>query len=314
MEQEKEQVKELIKIEVSQKPVIKEELKRYQTHIKKQAEKYKTLIITEDNKKDMKELKNVIGKDIAIFEERVKTALKEVEAPIIEFKELVKETKKIMTDTKDKMNKDIKSIETEQKKIIYDELSDYFNETIDDLVLNDYNIKKDIIITQDMYTLSTFNKVTRNSEKKKIKEHLERIKSEIDVILLEEYKDEILLKYLQNNYNFIKAKTEIVEQKENEEKAKEALKKQAEEKAKRDANKQEIISNIKKDTPANNYTKITTKPKHKYELNFKATWLSTGATENTDILNKLKDYAESLNIKLESIGDLVKLEEEAKNE
>lgn len=175
-------------IVVEQIPIIVQRLQEIKAQIQLDVEAAMSLEATEENKKQLKEMRSNLNKDFEILEAKRKEVKTAILAPYYDFEDVYKDcVTGIYKPAIQSIKSKIDSIEIIQKQEKEKEISDYFIEACK---------SKDI----DFVTLEDTGVVINLSVsipkcKKTINEFLNRVSSEIILIESQQYKDEILVEY-----------------------------------------------------------------------------------------------------------------------
>lgn len=209
---------------VEQIPIIRERLEVLSKEIDEKVNNALSLVCNEETRKDVKEVRANLNKQFKELEEQRKTVKKLVLDPYDDFEKVYKNcvTEKFKLADSELKNK-IDNVENGLKEEKRQEAITYFNEYATSL-------KIDFAKFEDMklnITLTT----TKTSIQKAIEDYLNKINTDIATIMLQEYKDEILVEYKGNGYNLNNAMQTVlkrVEQIKAEKERQEELAKQKE--------------------------------------------------------------------------------------
>lgn len=161
---------------------------------------YSKIIYSEDNLDLAKADRTQINK----FEENVSkyriNLKKEFSKPFEEFEKLAKETEKILKETSDSIGEQINNYENIKRNVKVNGLISYFNEYAESLGID--------FVTYDQMNL----KVTLSESEKKIQEqirqYLDNIQKDLELIALQNDSDEILIEY-KDGYDVRNAITKV---------------------------------------------------------------------------------------------------------
>ena len=152
--------------------------------------------------KDYKTYLNSLKKDLETRRIEIK---KSILAPYEDFEKVYKDkTTKVLDDGITKLTNTINTIETKQIQNKVDELVTFFNE-----YALYYHVEN--ILTFDSIPIKINLSTSLNSLKKQIVEYCEKVSNDMVVISSEEFRDEILLEYQNNGYDYTKAKITITD-------------------------------------------------------------------------------------------------------
>lgn len=209
---------------VEQIPIIRERLEVLSKEIDEKVNNALSLVCNEETRKDVKEVRANLNKQFKELEEQRKSVKKLVLDPYDDFEKVYKNcvTEKFKLADSELKNK-IDNVENGLKEEKRQEAITYFNEYATSL-------KIDFAKFEDMklnITLTT----TKTSIQKAIEDYLNKINTDTATIMLQEYKDEILVEYKGNGYNLNNAMQTVlkrVEQIKAEKERQEELAKQKE--------------------------------------------------------------------------------------
>lgn len=179
---------------VEQIPIIRERLEVLSKEIDEKVNNALSLVCNEETRKDVKEVRANLNKQFKELEEQRKAVKKLVLDPYDAFEKVYKNcvTEKFKLADSELKNK-IDNVENGLKEEKRQEAITYFNEYATSL-------KIDFAKFEDMnlnITLTT----TKTSIQKAIEDYLNKINTDTATIMLQEYKDEILVEYKGNGYN-----------------------------------------------------------------------------------------------------------------
>lgn len=178
-------------ITIKQLPIIEEQLKSIEANIKSKVSGVLALECTESTVKAIKVLRADLNKDFAELEERRKLVKKKVMEPYEAFEAIYKErVTNIFKSTDDTLKKRIDYVEKALKAEKRTEVETYFNE---------YRDSKQIDFVE--FCNANIN-VTLSASKKSLKEaakaFIDRICDDLELIGIQEHKEEILVEYKQS--------------------------------------------------------------------------------------------------------------------
>lgn len=196
---------ELIVLE--QLPKIKYQLKQLSTEIKEKVDRVNSLIVNEDTVKETKQLRADLNKEFNELETQRKKVKQAIMSKYDEFEEVYKEcVSNLYKDADAQLKSKIDEVEYNLKIEKENELRDFFkqyqvNYHLEDMV--DFeNVGLNITLSASMKSL-----------KEQIVEYCERINNDIQIINNEEDRDELLLEYKNNGYDYQKAKLVLIQRK-----------------------------------------------------------------------------------------------------
>ena len=175
--------------------------------IPKQLEKVKKMsfIEQEDEKNDIKKYQQYLSNIQKQLEEKRKEIKKEIIKPYDEFDEYYKNGVYLkLNNGINQLKEVVNEIEDLQKDEKRCELEEFANQYIETYSLGNILSFKDIPLN---ITLSASMK----SLKEQAKAYIEDVSKDVDLINLEEYKEEILLQFMENGFDFASAKLHVIE-------------------------------------------------------------------------------------------------------
>ena len=196
-------VDEIVKIE--QMPKVFSQLEMIGTFIDEKIKDIDTLECTEENKQEVKQRRTEINNILKELDDRRKFIKKKILEPYEMFNDKYEqECKGKLVSASEVLKTKIDTIEEQQKKDKYNELFDFAMEYIAVNDLNDFITFNDIGLN-----------ITLTASMKSLKEQIvafcEKVKQDIELINMEEYRDEILYEYKKNHGNFVQCKTMVLE-------------------------------------------------------------------------------------------------------
>lgn len=148
---------------------------------------YKNLIITKDMLDDIKVEKANVNKAKTQVADYRKSIIAEFKKPIDVFERTAKETEKILSETYDCINEQVKRYEDEEKAKKSQEVEEYFNEYAESLNIDFINYKQaniNVTLTSSMKSL-----------KEQAKGFIDKIQNDLMLIETQDNKIEILAEY-----------------------------------------------------------------------------------------------------------------------
>lgn len=158
---------------------------------------YKNITFTEETMKEAKDEKAKVNKFKKQVSDYRKNIISEYNKPIKIFEDAAKETEQLLTETYNTINTQVADYENMQKKLMENEIRDYFEEYKQSL-----NI--DFIKYEDAKINVTLS-ASKTSLKKQVKDFVDEVNTDLATITLQEHKDEILVEYKQNGLILNKA-------------------------------------------------------------------------------------------------------------
>lgn len=217
---------------------IESNMKEVKGYVEELNNYYKNITFTEETIKEAKEEKAKVNKFKGQVAEYRKNIVAEYNKPIKAFEDTAKETEKLLTDTYNTINQQVATHEDKIKKEKEEEVRNYFEEykeslNIDFIKFEDTKIK--INLTD-----------SKTSLKKQVKDFVDKINTDLATIMLQNFKEEILVEYKQNGFVLNNAITTVL----NRQKAIEEARKNEEEK------KITIISNKEHEITEESYEQL----------------------------------------------------------
>ena len=195
-------VNEIVKIE--QMPKVFSQLEMIGTFIDEKIKDIDTLDCTEENKQEVKQRRTEINNILKELDDRRKFIKNKILEPYEMFNEKYEqECKDKLVNASEVLKEKIDTIEEQQKKEKYNELFDFAMEYF---VANDL---QDIVKFEDIGLNITLS-ASIKSLKEQVISFCEKIKQDIELIKMEEYRDEILYEY-KRNHNFVECKKLVLD-------------------------------------------------------------------------------------------------------
>ena len=193
---------EIVKVETM--PTIFYQLEKIGNYIDEELGKVKDLKATDKNKQEVKKIRTGINNTLAKFEDKRKEIKNQILEPYNIFNEKYEQEIKIKLENASmELTGKINEIEEIQKKEKEDKIRLFANEHIKSENLEGIISFENIPIRVNIST-------TEASLKSEALKFIEKVRDEINLINLEEdFKDEILYEYKNNNFNYIQAKTNV---------------------------------------------------------------------------------------------------------
>lgn len=250
---------------VKQLPVITQQLQIISDEVDKRIEHAMSLECTEESLKEVKNERADLNKIKTALEDRRKQVKEAVLAPYEEFEKIYNDlvkTKLVNADETLKLRVD--NIETVQKQQKEEVLREFFLEH------QAANHLEDFITFEDL-GLNITKSASEKALKEQIKAFCEKVAGDIRAIQTDEDKEEILLEYKNNGFDYAKAKTTVAEKKKALEQFKMQMAKNGEE-IKQD---EVVIQNIETMVSA----PVEIVEEEKFEFEFKVKMTKTQAKE-----------------------------------
>lgn len=195
-------VNEIVRIETM--PKVFSQLEQIGAFIDEQIKDIDILECTEENKQEVKQRRTEINNILKELDDRRKFIKNKILEPYEMFNDKYEqECKGKLVSASEILKTKIDTIEEQQKKEKHDELYDFAME---------YFVANDVqdIVTFDDIGLNITLSVSIKSLKEQVIDFCEKIKQDIELIKMEEYRDEILYEY-KRNHNFAQCKMLVVD-------------------------------------------------------------------------------------------------------
>lgn len=196
-------VSEIVRIETM--PKVFSQLEMIGTFIDEKVKDIDILECTEQNKQEVKQRRTEINNILKELDDRRKFIKNKILEPYEMFNDKYEqECKGKLVSASEILKTKIDTIEVQQKKDKYNELFDFAME---------YFVANNI---QDFVTFDDIGlNITLSASMKSLKEEIiafcEKVKQDLELIKMEEYRDEILYEYKKNHGNFVQCKTTVLE-------------------------------------------------------------------------------------------------------
>lgn len=148
---------------------------------------YKSLVITEDMLKDIKEEKAAVNKAKTLVSDYRKNIVNEFKKPIVAFETMAKETEKILGDTYDCINEQVAKYENETKAAKSEEIKKYFNEYAESLNID--------FVAYEQANINVTLAASMKSLRETAKAFLDKVANDLQLIDTQDNKVEILTEY-----------------------------------------------------------------------------------------------------------------------
>ena len=231
MKQENIDINDIVKIE--QMPIVFEQLEKIGTLIDERTKDLDTLECTEENKQEVKKRRTEINNTLKVLEDKRKEIKTKLLEPYNAFEEKYEnECKTKLQNASELLKGKIDTIESQQLAEKESELREFANQHFEDKKIVGFANFEDIGLN---ITLSASMK----SLKDQIVVFCDNLRKDLDLIELEDNKEEILIEY-KKCFDFGKSKLIVVER----HKQLELLKQQQEEKLEQEKQEEEIIGKV----------------------------------------------------------------------
>lgn len=191
---------ELITLE--QLPIIKYHLEQLSVEIKDKVARATSLVVNDDTVKDVKQVRAELNKEFNELETQRKQVKSAIMSKYDEFEEIYKENVSNLYKNADaELKEKIDNVENQLKQEKEDELREFVKQHCE---------ANKIHIEFEQIGLNITLSASMKSLKEQALKFIEKVANDLKLIELEEYKDEILLEYNKNGFDFSKAKLDIV--------------------------------------------------------------------------------------------------------
>ncbi|MCI8411029.1 MAG: DUF1351 domain-containing protein [Clostridia bacterium] len=252
-----------------------EEVKKFAINLK---DYYSNIVFSEESisiAKDEKAKINKLKTEISTYRKNIENQFNE---PLQKFKELEKETENILSDTYDVINNQVISYENKLKVEKEKQVKEYFEEL--------KKVSKIDFIRFEQAKINVTLTASMKSLKEQVNNFIDKISNDLQLIHLQQYKEEILVEYKQN-LDASKAITTVLNRKE-------MLKRELEIKEKQEQQRKELeknLSNFKETENTKNEVEILEAPKEEIievkELEmFSVSFQAKATLENLKLLKK----------------------------
>lgn len=229
MNQENIDINDIVRIETM--PVVFEQLEKIGTLIDERTKDLDTLECTEENKQEVKKRRTEINNTLKVLEDKRKEIKTKLLEPYNVFEEKYEnECKTKLQNASELLKGKIDIIESQQLLEKENELREFVNQHCE---------ANKIHLDFERIGLNITLSASVKSLKEQALEFINKVVSELKLIDMEEYRDEILYEYNQT-LNFVDSKTKVVER----HKQLELLKQQQEEKLEQEKQEEEIIGKV----------------------------------------------------------------------
>ena len=192
-------------IVLEQLPIIKYKLEQLSVEIKEKVDNANKLVVNEDTVKEVKQVRASLTKEFNELESQRKQVKQAIMSKYDEFEEIYKDNvsnlyKQADQELKEKIDNVENSLKEEKRNELFDFAMEY-------IVAN--NIQD--FITFDDIGLNITLSASMKSLKEEIIAFCEKVKQDIALINMEEYRDEILYEYKKNHGNFVQCKQMVLD-------------------------------------------------------------------------------------------------------
>ena len=191
---------ELITLE--QLPIIKYHLEQLSVEIKDKVARATSLVVNDDTVKDVKQVRAELNKEFNELETKRKQVKSAIMSKYDEFEEIYKENVSNLYKNADaELKEKIDNVENQLKQEKEDELREFVKQHCE---------TNKIHIEFEQIGLNITLSASMKSLKEQALAFIEKVVNDLKLIELEEHKDEILLEYNKNGFDFSKAKLDVI--------------------------------------------------------------------------------------------------------
>lgn len=181
-------------------PIIKTHLEKLSIEIKEKVDKSLSLVCTEDTVKDVKKVRSELNKEFQELEAQRKDIKSAIMDKYNEFEVIYKaRVANLYNEADSSLKEKIASVEYQLKKEKEEEIREFFKEHCKD---------KNVDVQFERMGLNITLSASMKSLKEQTLAFIEKIASDLQLIELEEYKEEILLEY-NKTLNFAQSKLDV---------------------------------------------------------------------------------------------------------
>lgn len=193
-------------VKITTMPKIFSQLEIVGDEINKRLAEINNMQVSEETKQEAKKTRADINRTLELFEKKRKEIKKEILKDYELFNEKYElEVKDKLTNADKTLKEKIDTIEITQREEKIKELLSFTKEYIV------FNGLENIVEPKQVLPNVTLTKSLK-SLKDEIKGQLERIANEVQIIKTEEYANEVMVKYLENGFDYPKAKLDVINQ------------------------------------------------------------------------------------------------------
>lgn len=268
-------------VSITQMPVVFEQLEKIGTLIDEKTKDLDKLECTEENKQEVKKRRTEINNTLKALEDKRKEIKTKLLEPYNVFEEKYEnECKTKLQNASDLLKGKIDTIESQQLLEKENELREFAYQHIEANNLSQ-------LIGFDNIGLNITLSASMKSLKEQILDFINKVVSDLKLIDMEEYKEEISIEYIQS-LNFVDAKTKVIER----HRQLEELKKQQEEKLEQEKQEEKIVEKVEE---------VVEEVKSPVEIieNDELITVSFTITDTKEKILKLRDYLKENGINYE---------------
>ena len=194
------EIKDIIRVETL--PKIYQQLEQLSVEIDNEVNNALSLECNEESKQDVKKARANINKIKTELEDRRKMVKEQILEPYMQFEKVYNELiKDKLVYADNTLKSKIDEIEIAQKQEKENNILEYFNEYLESVHLIG-------IVQWDQLNIKIGLSDSEKKLREEVKSKLDKINSDIELIKIEEYKDDIMVEYLKD-FDFAKAKLTV---------------------------------------------------------------------------------------------------------
>ena len=195
------EIKDIMRVETL--PKIYQQLEQMSIEIDNEVNNALALDCTEESKQEVKKARANINKIKTELEDRRKTIKEQILQPYMQFESMYNSLiKDKLVYADDTLKARILNIETQQINEKRENIKAYFEEYLESLHIT--------FVHWDQLNIKIGLSDSEKKLREQVKSKLDTIANDIKLIELEEYRNDILLEYKQNGFDFAKAKLTVV--------------------------------------------------------------------------------------------------------
>lgn len=195
------EIKDIMRVETL--PKIYQQLEQMSIEIDNEVNNALSLDCTEESKQEVKKARANINKIKTELEDRRKTIKEQILQPYMQFESMYNSLiKDKLVYADDTLKARILNIETQQINEKRENIKAYFEEYLESLHIT--------FVHWDQLNIKIGLSDSEKKLREQVKSKLDMISNDIKLIALEEYRNDILLEYKENGFDFAKAKLTVV--------------------------------------------------------------------------------------------------------
>ena len=189
-------------IVVEQLPIIKAKLKQLSIEIKQKVDRANSLVVNDETVKEVKQVRAELNKEFNELEAQRKAVKNAIMLPYEQFEEFYKVSVSNLYKNADaELKEKIDNVENQLKQEKEEELREFVKQHCE---------ANKIHIEFEQIGLNITLSASMKSLKEQALAFIEKVANDLKLIELEEYKDEILLEYNKNGFDFTQSKLDVI--------------------------------------------------------------------------------------------------------